>query len=246
MSICINVIFIITPVLCNQSKSSKSKHSGHNSLILSFIKFRLYASFPPETNAILTPPIPPSSTSLLAGKAAGELNWQSHLCQKQGGGLRRGHFLTAEEAVSGRAPIPAGVNHLLVHLMALALVFVCQHPRVRTCPCALLARMSSKWLITCKWDGGLSGTKPTQEVLCLPCHLTCIMRLGLSGREKSDSSIYHSLSLFHLLGITACSTAHAANNRRSEKYTMSCGFASGILPFAVLFLANNLQDIQSF
>lgn len=117
MSISINLLFIRTPVPHDQSKSSKSTRSGHNSLILSFIKFRLYASFPsphPHPQELhSTPPFLPPPCWLLMWLAS----------QKHGGGLARRRFLTAEEAVSERAPVPAGVNHLLVHLMALALVF---------------------------------------------------------------------------------------------------------------------------
>lgn len=30
----------------------------------------------------------------------------------------------------------------------------------------------------------LSGIELTQVVLCLSCHLVCVMRLGLGGRKK--------------------------------------------------------------
>lgn len=89
--------FYLTPVQKppwpkNPNKTSESTHSGHNALLPSFIRFRLYA--PPPTPLYLSSPLPlPSAISIpLARDVAGKPIWLSHLCPKDGGGLQRASF----------------------------------------------------------------------------------------------------------------------------------------------------------
>lgn len=144
----------------------------------------LLPSIPPPPSLHLSspkpnsPPIPPISTSLLASNVAGKPIWQSHLCQKDGGGLQRAHFwLQRRFRVRVCLSQPALIIFRCIW-WPLPL-FSCQHPRVCIRVCML-----SKWLIMCKWDGRLSGIKLTRVVLCLSCHLGGVMSLGVSGRTK--------------------------------------------------------------
>ncbi len=131
----------------------------------------------PKPNSLVppppsTPPHPPSSisTSLLASNVAGKPIWQSHLCPKDGGGLQRAHFWLCR---GGRARVCLSQPTLIIFRFIWwpLPVFLCQCVGVCMRVC-----MVSKWLLMCKWDGGLSGIKLTRVVLCLSCHLECVMR----------------------------------------------------------------------